>query len=142
MASFGSLFAAIGRALPGFYEGRQQAIQDNWKDLENYNNVQAGQLSNAWTEATWEDRLTNVHNQRLNNSLQLGNSALNFNVRQALQPYFLGQAQMAQGLQPYQYGLLMSLLRDPGAFGDTAQSALQAAGLAGQLSVPNLGGQG
>lgn len=68
---FGSLFAAVGRALPGYVEGHRAAVQDNWNDLNQYNRVQAGQFDNAWTEATWEDRLANVDMQRKNNALGL-----------------------------------------------------------------------
>lgn len=68
---FGSLFAAVGRALPGYVEGHRAAVQDNWNDLNQYNRVQAGQFDNAWTEATWEDRLANVDMQRRNNALGL-----------------------------------------------------------------------
>lgn len=68
---FGSLFAAVGRALPGYVEGHRAAVKDNWNDLNQYNQVQAGQFDNAWTEATWEDRLANVDMQRRNNALGL-----------------------------------------------------------------------
>lgn len=58
--NFGSLATAIGRALPGYVDGERRAIQDNWQDLDNFNKVQAGQLQNAWTEATWEPRFFNT----------------------------------------------------------------------------------
>lgn len=46
-------FGALGRLLPGYMQGERQAIQDNWQDLENYNNVQKGQIANAFSEATF-----------------------------------------------------------------------------------------
>lgn len=74
MPSFGSLFSAIGRLLPGFVEGERLAVKDNWDDLKNYNDVQAGQLDNAWTEATWNPRLANVWYNALNNALAVNES--------------------------------------------------------------------
>lgn len=47
------IFGSIGRILPGYVEGQRNAITDNWKDLQNYNAVQQGQLANAFTEATF-----------------------------------------------------------------------------------------
>lgn len=73
---FGSLFAAVGRALPGYVEGHRAAVRDNWNDLNQYNRVQAGQFDNAWTEETWDDRLANVRMQRDNNALGLVRNAM------------------------------------------------------------------
>lgn len=53
----GGFASAFGRALPGFVEGDRQANADNWSDLTNFNNVQAGQLKNAYEEATFEPRV-------------------------------------------------------------------------------------
>lgn len=46
---FGAL-GALGRFLPGYINGREQAISANWNDMNQYNQVQNGQLQNAWTE--------------------------------------------------------------------------------------------
>ena len=69
MPSFGSLFSAIGRLLPGFVEGERLAIRDNWNDLNQYNQVQQGQMDNAFQFATFEPRLNNVWYQSAVNEL-------------------------------------------------------------------------
>lgn len=84
--NFGSLFTAIGRALPGYIEGRQKAVEDNWNDLNQYNKVQAGQLQNAWTEATWDPALTNVWLQMVNNTMATANSGMSTAERVAQHP--------------------------------------------------------
>lgn len=67
-----NFLGALSSLLPGYIQGRRQAIQDNWQDLQNYNNVQAGQLSNAFTEATFQPRLDMfVDNARRNNAATL-----------------------------------------------------------------------
>lgn len=40
-----------------YIRGRQQAIQDNWNDLNQYNKVEAGQLANGMTMATFDDNV-------------------------------------------------------------------------------------
>lgn len=63
-----NFLGAISSLLPGYIQGRRQAIQDNWQDLQNYNNIQAGQQANAFTAATWQPRLDAfVDNTRRNN---------------------------------------------------------------------------
>lgn len=63
-----NFLGAISSLLPGYIQGRRQAIADNWQDLQNYNNIQQGQLSNAFTKVTWQPRLNAfVDNVRLNN---------------------------------------------------------------------------
>lgn len=49
---FGAL-GALGRFLPGYIQGREQAISSNWNDMNQYNQVQAGQLTNAFHELTF-----------------------------------------------------------------------------------------
>lgn len=58
-----SLFGAIGRLLPGYIQGERMAVQDNWNDLNQYNQVQQGQLANAFTEATFHPAV-NIFNDR------------------------------------------------------------------------------
>lgn len=84
--NFGSLFSAVGRALPGWIEGERRANQDNWKDLENYNSVQAGQMQNAWTEDTWQYRLDNMRMNRDNNVLGLANNWMTTGLNIAAYP--------------------------------------------------------
>ena len=73
---FGNLFAAIGRALPGFVEGERMAVQDNWNDLNQYNKVQAGQLENAFTEQTFNPRMQIVYDAARNSGLGVLNNRM------------------------------------------------------------------
>lgn len=52
-----SFLGALGSLFPGYIQGQRMANQDNWQDLVNWNNVQAGQQFNLFTEATWQPRL-------------------------------------------------------------------------------------
>lgn len=61
-----NFLGAIASLLPGYVEGRRQAIQDNWSDLSNYNQVRSGQLGNLFTEATWDDRLRQMNDATVN----------------------------------------------------------------------------
>lgn len=84
--NFGSLFSAVGRALPGWIDGERLANEDNWRDLSNYNQVQAGQFDNAWTEATWPYRLDNVRMNRDNNALGLVNNQMTTALNATMYP--------------------------------------------------------
>lgn len=53
--SLAGLMAGLGRMAPGYMNGYRQAITDNWQDLQNYNNVQAGQIGNAFNERVFDD---------------------------------------------------------------------------------------
>lgn len=67
-----NFLGALSSLLPGYIQGRRQAIQDNWQDLQNYNNIQQGQLNNAFTEATWQPRLDMfADNAKRNNAVTL-----------------------------------------------------------------------
>ena len=61
--NFLGALGAIGRLLPGYVQGERQAIQDNWSDLNNYNTTQAGQLENAYTEATFQPRVSQAYDE-------------------------------------------------------------------------------
>lgn len=50
-----NIFGALGqvaRLLPNYVEGQRQAVQDNWRDLQQYNQTQLGQLQNMFAERT------------------------------------------------------------------------------------------
>lgn len=40
----------VARILPNYLEGQRQAVSDNWRDLNMFNQVQAGQLNNMFNE--------------------------------------------------------------------------------------------
>lgn len=109
--NFGSLFSAVGRALPGFIEGERQAVRDNWNDLNQYNRVQAGQLENAWTEATWQPRLDNVHYQTANNDIMLQASGMELANRMAAQPAMQARAWRLSEIAPDFYADYYRMLR-------------------------------
>lgn len=83
-----NFLGALSSLLPGYLEGRRQAIKDNWQDLSNYNNVQQGQLSNAFTVATWQPRLDMFADAAYNSGFNTLNNAMNTAVRGS---YFPGQ---------------------------------------------------
>lgn len=51
--NFLGALGALGRLLPGYVQGREAAIRGNWNDLNQFNQVQAGQLQNLFTEETY-----------------------------------------------------------------------------------------
>lgn len=73
----GEILGQMAQAVPGYVEGRQQAIKDNWQDLNNYNQVQAGQMNNLFTLATMPDRWRLSHDQRLLQDNAVDNSNMN-----------------------------------------------------------------
>jgi hypothetical protein len=66
---FGAL-GALGRVLPGYVQGERQAVEDNWRDLNEYNRVQAGQYENAFTGATFNPRLSMMTDAANNSRMQ------------------------------------------------------------------------
>lgn len=138
--NFGSLFSALARVLPGYVEGQRQAIQDNWQDLKNYNDVQAGQFTNAFSAATWDPRLANVWNQAkvnaLNTILSGRNAALQIQAYpiESRRLAAMGQLSDAQllGMQPMGGGNANTF--DFGSFFGYGQQQPQ------QQQQPNAGG--
>lgn len=109
--NFGSLFSAVGRALPGYVEGHRAAVQDNWNDLNQYNRVQAGQFDNAWTEETWDERLANVRMQMYNNALGLTRNAMATGLDVAAYPGLFTQRSSMSANAPWandEYWRMMS----------------------------------
>lgn len=51
--NFLGALANVSRVFPGYMQGYRSAIQDNWNDMNQYNQVQRGQLSNLYDEATF-----------------------------------------------------------------------------------------
>ena len=80
------LFSSIGRMLPGYIEGERQAIQDNWNDLNQYNQTQAGQLENMFTENTMDERLSMMDDAADNSYMGMLNNAMMLDVNRAYQP--------------------------------------------------------
>lgn len=141
--NFGSLFTALGRALPGYVEGHRQAVQDNWNDLQQYNQAQAGQLENMFTEATMPTRLYNARLTAPANTFQLLQSALNYDVNRTAQQGNLDLARLysesaqSMGTNLIQNGGFLS----PGANGsfNFAPGANQGGGGGGYGGYPWVG---
>lgn len=92
MPTFGSLMTAMARALPGYIQGERLAVEDNWRDLNQYNQAQAGQLNNAFTEATFPYAITNARNNAAANEMALARSARNLTLDMATFPGMMDTA--------------------------------------------------
>lgn len=134
---FGSLFTALGRALPGFVEGERLANQDNWKDLENYNSVQRGQLENAWTEATWDPRLYNTWANATNNDIMLQASGMELANRLAAQPGQQTRNWLYSDYAPSFYPAYYEGLRN--AVGRASQMGMALPDPGANINTPSLG---
>lgn len=110
-----SFLGGLANLLPGYVQGQRQAIQDNWQDLMNYNQVQSGQLSNAFTEATWQPRMNLFYENALRNNLQLQADRMNLRQMLAIEPW-----SEAQGLA-WSYNAYRNMWADPNAYWQTAQ---------------------
>lgn len=81
-----NFLGAMASLLPGYIQGRRQAIQDNWQDQQNFNNILGGQLNNMWNMATWGPRLDMYHDAANRSWLQLLNDRMTTNVNLAGYP--------------------------------------------------------
>lgn len=68
--NFLGALGAVGRLFPGYIKGQQQAIQDNWNDLNQYNKVQAGQLQNMFDENAMKHRLNILQDRAIEEGYQ------------------------------------------------------------------------
>lgn len=117
-----SFLGALANLMPGYIQGQRQAVQDNWQDLQNYNNVQSGQQANAFTEATWQPRLDMFNNQARRSGLSLINDVMNTNVNWAWYPGQFYRGMIASQFAPqqaYQDNLMQMMaqsyyMRNPG----------------------------
>lgn len=82
-----SFLGGLASLLPNYVQGQRMANQDNWRDLMNYNQVQSGQLSNLFTEATWQDRLDQFRNSTINSALQTYGNQANARLMEIMRPY-------------------------------------------------------
>lgn len=99
-----SLFGAIGslgRVLPNYVQGERQAIQDNWQDLQNYNQVQAGQIQNAFDEQVFGDRVDMMGFSRDNSANNAYNLWMQTMMQQAMFPGALQGAANTGMILPY-----------------------------------------
>lgn len=88
-----SFLGSLASLLPGYIQGQRLANQDNWQDLMNYNQAQQGQLSNAFTEGTWQQRLDQFRDSTVNSNLNMLGNMMDFRTKWLYQPYQEQQAQ-------------------------------------------------
>ena len=85
--NFFGMLGQIGRILPGYVQGRQQAIQDNWQDLQNYNTGFHGQLQNAFDQSTFEPQLRDIDSRSRMLQMAAQQAATNHELFTLLAPY-------------------------------------------------------
>ena len=98
--SFFGVLGTLGQLLPGYIQGRQNAIRDNWQDMANFDTTLHNQLKNWYDITTWENQINNSALQ----SAMLGQNALmsgmNLSLNQANYPGQLGAAQVNSQYAP------------------------------------------
>lgn len=105
MAFFDGFFSSVGQLLPGYLEGQRQAVEDNWNDLNQYNQVQEGQLENLFNEQTMDERLQMMRDARDRAHMSTLNDAMTLELNQAYQP-----GRLVYGLQFSNFSPRMSEL--------------------------------
>lgn len=101
-----SFLGGLASLLPGYIQGQRMANQDNWQDLMNYNTVQSGQLSNAFTEATWQNRLNMMADQDVNSALQAYGNTVNARLIDMMRPFQEMQASAMTYYAPLLAGIV------------------------------------
>lgn len=99
--NFGSLLGAVSRVLPGYMEGERQAVRDNWQDLQNYNNVQMGQLGNLFLEGTMPQRFQMFNDQANRSGMTVLNDLYNLGIQRAWAPARMYEGMAASMYAPY-----------------------------------------
>lgn len=94
------IISQFGRLMPGYIQGERMAVQDNWNDMNQYNQVQSGQIQNAYDEAVFNPRVNMLYDQADLSGLGVDNSRMNYDVNRAMQPGRMFQATNFSGLQP------------------------------------------
>lgn len=95
-----NFLGAIGGLLPGYIEGREKAIQANWQDLNQYSDVQAKQLRNLFTEATFNPLVNMQYDEAARANYLAQQDARANALGITLQPGRLRAAQIESGYMP------------------------------------------
>lgn len=96
-----SFLGGLAGLLPGYLNGQRMAVRDNWQDLMNYNQTQAGQLSNMFTEATWQPRIDRFTDDALNSRINLMGNFMDLGAKWYSWPGQLGNAQVYSMYDPW-----------------------------------------
>lgn len=91
---------AASRVLPGYLQGYRMAIDDNWKDLNQYNQVWKGQLSNLFDEATFTPAVDMFNSNAGIAGLNALNTAFSTYLNAANMPASLSQAATSGAYAP------------------------------------------
>ena len=86
MAFFDGFFSSLGQLLPGYTEGRQDAIEDNWNDMNQFNQVLAGQTENAFNLETFDERARMMRDAAERSYYGALNDAMTLRTNMAFQP--------------------------------------------------------
>ena len=100
MAFFDGFFSSLGQLLPGYTEGRQEAIEDNWNDMNQFNQVLAGQTENAFNLETFDERARMMRDAAERSYYGALNDAMTLQLNQAYQPMRMTYATMASRYAP------------------------------------------
>lgn len=95
-----SFLGSLAGLLPGYLNGQRMAVKDNWQDLMNYNQAQQGQLSNMFTEATWQPRIDMFTDNALRNRMNMWGDMMDFGTKWYAWPGQLGNAQVYSAMDP------------------------------------------
>ena len=96
--------ANIGRVLPGYMQGYRMATQDNWNDFQQYNQAQAGQIRNAFDEATFNPKVRMVDYDAMNREFGTFHNAMQTALEGERFPYMLQQNEIMSQFLPYLAG--------------------------------------
>lgn len=96
-----NFLGAIGGLLPGYIEGREKAIQANWNDLNQYSDVQAKQLRNLFTEATFNPRVNMQYDASAQSRMATEQVGMQNELMQAGHPGALEAAAITGSYAPY-----------------------------------------
>lgn len=107
----------LSRALPGYIEGQRQAIQDNWQDLKNWNEVYSGQLGNMYANQTYPLRLSREYDLAMMSQYGREKSRGDIEQYRAYLPGAVRRAKIRGELAPVNEAALfqhtMNMMRNP-----------------------------
>lgn len=98
--SFLSGFAGLAGLLPGYINGRRQAIQDDWTDRFNWNRDYDEQLTNALNTATWGNQVELSDFARDNAYFQTRQNAINSRLYDYALPQYYAQILAGNAFAP------------------------------------------
>lgn len=103
MSFLGSLLGImgqIGRLVPNYVDGYRQAWADNWRDANQYNQIQSGQMQNAFASAAFAPELNMLYDRAGISRDQADMSGGNFGLYALAYPYLQQAALMQAQSQP------------------------------------------